>query len=82
MVLLKRRILQLLFLLMFGVWIYLDFDCALDRPLSVPSPNTLSLRKGEGILALARTLKKNHFLGEPLGFLIYGILKGHARNLK
>ena len=74
--------LTLLMVLTFSLWIGLDFQFSLDRPLSITGPTALALRKGDGILALARQLKKSHLLQEPVWLVIYGISRGDARNLK
>lgn len=66
----------------FLVWIALDFHYSLDVPLSVRASETLSLKKGEGILALSKALQKKGWLVDPVWLIVQGVSSGSARNLK
>lgn len=78
-----RRI--LVGLLVFGglcLWILADFRASLEVPLRLDSPRVLSVRKGEGLVELARELRRQGLLREPLWLMLDASLSGAARAIK
>jgi len=68
--------------LILGLWIYVDFRVSIDTPLRLNRPLGLTIKKGQGVAALARDLKARQMLAEPLWLRVLARVEGTSQELK
>ncbi|MFM8443735.1 MAG: endolytic transglycosylase MltG [Methylococcus sp.] len=78
----RRWIVRGIIALMLILWIYVDFRVSIDTPLRQDRPFGLTLKKGQGVAALARELKARGILAEPLWLRILARVEGVSQSLK
>lgn len=64
------------------VWIYADYRMSVDAPLKISAPLRLSIKKGQGVSALAHELRVRKVLVEPLWLRVLAASQGASHGLK
>ena len=79
---LRRVVAWALGILLLLTWIYVDYRVSVNSPLGISKPLRLSIKKGQGVAALAQDLRARNVLVEPLWLRVLAATQGASQDLK
>ena len=82
----QRRLMRVvgwvLCILLLLTWIYFDYRVSVNSPLRISQPLRLSIKKGQGVAALAQDLRARNVLVEPVWLRVLAGTQGTSHELK
>lgn len=69
-------------ILLLFTWIYADYRVSVNAPLGISKPLRLSIKKGQGVAALAQELRTRNVLVEPVWLRVLAATQGASQDLK
>jgi UPF0755 protein len=79
---LKRIAAWALGIVLLLMWVYADYRVSVNAPLGISKPLRLSVKKGQGVAALALDLRSRQVLVEPVWLRVLAATQGTSHDLK